>query len=593
MKASRSLVSRIQQVNLVIGLGIVILSILSISLYSYRQSRTDRDAGVQALGEALAKLVARPITLGDFPTAEATLRAVTLPNYICRLEIHSASRETIAAATSTTLTQNVRNCRGPQRTMTFPVRSPTIETLAGTPASPEASLEMQINDAELTQAAIRLALLAAGLGILLLSLLWIVSRLAVRRSLAPLFRAIDEASVQNSPDHGVIQAAPSEIQPLFTRLATLYKSVAQAEGDARVGKIAAQVAHDIRSPLASLIATVHNAPGLDEKSLSDVRIAVNRIRDIANNLLAQHRQKTSHSSAESFKILTPSTVLSSEPRSIEMVSALVESAVSQNRLQYKEKIDLEIKTTVDTDVICFFSEVQPTEFHRIVSNLINNSVDAMDEQGTIEIKLCKSGRNVCLSFKDYGKGIPVELLPKVVERGGTFGKRDGNGYGLSHAKATVEAWGGTFRIESQLGKGTVVSVELLPVDPPGWFADKIQVSPGMTVVTVDDERCIHEKWANRLADSNVRLTHLDSAMDFLAWYRMHPALEHAIYFCDYEFVGQNQTGIDLISMTGISAQAILLTNRWDDEVVREKCQKLGIKLLPKMLLEKNLIHLSE
>jgi hypothetical protein len=52
---------------------------------------------------------------------------------------------------------------------------------------------------------------------------------------------------------------------------------------------------------------------------------------------------------------------------------------------------------------------------------------------------------------------------------------------------------------------------------------------------------------------------------------------------DYEILGDPKTGLDVIELLGIATQSVLVTSRYEEENVLSRCQKLGVKLLPKNL----------
>ena len=72
----------------------------------------------------------------------------------------------------------------------------------------------------------------------------------------------------------------------------------------------------------------------------------------------------------------------------------------------------------------------------------------------------KAGRYVCISVSDTGEGIPPELLPRVFERFVKGPQSPGSGLGLAIAHDIVAAHGGTLEIQSNVGSGTTVSLEL-------------------------------------------------------------------------------------------------------------------------------------
>jgi hypothetical protein len=320
---------------------------------------------------------------------------------------------------------------------------------------------------------------------------------------------------------------------------------------------------------------------------SITQVAANQIKDIANGLLAQGRGAISESTDGTDRSVALPVTIEAAPKTVELLSAVIESSVAQKRLQFKERKDFEIRFDLLTDDGALFSEVQTVELHRIISNIINYSVEAFETGGIVTVTLSDRADLVEIQIADNGKGIPPELLSKVVEHGGTFGKNGGNGLGLSHAKATLESWGGAFILQSKPGIGTKVILQLGKAESPSWFISALQVAPETTVVIADDDSSIHALWDRRLAEfvPSERLVHLYSPGELLGWYRKNLLIDPVLYLCDLEFAGHDQTGLDLVEMTGITPQAVLVTGRWDEESIRGRCMKLGLKIIPKCIAE--------
>jgi hypothetical protein len=102
---------------------------------------------------------------------------------------------------------------------------------------------------------------------------------------------------------------------------------------------------------------------------------------------------------------------------------------------------------------------------RILSNIFNNAVEAMDGRGqvTLRTRQCEQG-NIVLEIEDNGPGISRENLKKVLNRGFST-KECGHGLGLYHANETLRKWKGSLEIESIEGKGTIISILLISCEP--------------------------------------------------------------------------------------------------------------------------------
>jgi signal transduction histidine kinase len=97
-------------------------------------------------------------------------------------------------------------------------------------------------------------------------------------------------------------------------------------------------------------------------------------------------------------------------------------------------------------------------------NLITNAVEAMPEEGTLEIAVGVKGPGwVDVSVRDTGRGIPQYLLTELFTPSFTTKEVAGHGLGLWWSKALVEKCGGSIEVQSEVGKGSCFTVRLQAV----------------------------------------------------------------------------------------------------------------------------------
>ena len=88
------------------------------------------------------------------------------------------------------------------------------------------------------------------------------------------------------------------------------------------------------------------------------------------------------------------------------------------------------------------------------TNILQNAREALEDHGgNIVIRaFCHDGNNIEVSIQDDGPGIPTEKRGRIFEAYYTT-KKKGTGLGLATVKHNVELYGGSIRVESELGKG--------------------------------------------------------------------------------------------------------------------------------------------
>lgn len=113
--------------------------------------------------------------------------------------------------------------------------------------------------------------------------------------------------------------------------------------------------------------------------------------------------------------------------------------------------------------------VNKEKFHRVMDNLISNAIKFSKENDSIEISLSRENKLAIIWVRDYGMGIPKELLPQLFDRftkAGRAGIRgeQSTGLGLSIVKQIVERHKGKIEVDSVEGMGSTFKISLPAVD---------------------------------------------------------------------------------------------------------------------------------
>ena len=215
-------------------------------------------------------------------------------------------------------------------------------------------------------------------------------------------------------------------------------------------KIAKQVAHDIRSPLSALEVIATRFQATDQAASHLASQVSKRIRKIADDLLLAHRH--------------PNFQLYTEKITKQTLSKLSQSLADTVKMKQIENKNTDIHISYSPPKVSEDHHVlfTPIVLDRIISNLINNSIEAKTCQTLNILVTLEIIENSLLKIKiqDNGKGIKSIELEKIISLGKSFGKSDGNGIGIKYAKEHTEKWNGIFKISSIENIKTIVTLEL-------------------------------------------------------------------------------------------------------------------------------------
>lgn len=224
----------------------------------------------------------------------------------------------------------------------------------------------------------------------------------------------------------------------------------------------ADAAHELRTPLA-VLRTEAEVALRAARSADEYRRVVEATLEETNRLTAladQLLQLCRHEGGLN-------TDLSEEVR----LDALLMDVADQIRQSARQK-------NVSIDVGAFEPwtvEGNDVRLSQLLFNLLDNAVKYTPSGGTVSVEgACKDGQ-VEISVQDTGIGISPEHLPHIFKRfyrvdESRTGDRGGTGLGLAICKAVVDAHHGRISVESEVGRGTRVTVVLsaLPTSPAAF-----------------------------------------------------------------------------------------------------------------------------
>jgi PAS domain S-box-containing protein len=270
----------------------------------------------------------------------------------------------------------------------------------------------------------------------------------------------------------------------LTEIRNLQKRVRNSENLAMLGEMAACVAHEVRNPLSSIQGLSEllfsSAKQGDERKIYAKTILeeAQRIDRIIRDILAFSRPKDPEKKPLDLNVLVEETVQSMKPT--------------------MDKSDASVEWLPETGLPLVSGEA--SELQKVLSNLLLNAVQAVDQEGKVSVATRRDGENVVLEVKDNGCGIPKKIQRKVFNPFFTT-KDEGAGLGLAMARKIVEEHGGSISLESNEGTGTQFTVRLpIPESPvTDGIAAGSEEAMEKTILVADDDAYIRDIFTEVLA----------------------------------------------------------------------------------------------
>ena len=316
-------------------------------------------------------------------------------------------------------------------------------------------------------------------------------------------------------------------------------------------EITRQIAHDIRSPLTALEVVMADIQTLPEEYRDITTHAINRIQEIASELLNEG--------------------CSNNTLDLTLPVLALEDVIREKKIEY-QYANLEIETIYLS--VNKLSRINVSYFKRILSNILNNSIEAVNQNGHIIISILSQSTNIIIIIEDNGKGFPQKVLKGGITKGLSIGKDQGNGLGLSFASNEIKKINGELFL-SNTDFGAKVEIKLPIIPENGPFVTELNICDFLEILIIDDDLSIHDVWKRKFKKIDKRIVHIlrEGDLDQVAFNRSQ------LILIDQD-LRMSMSGLEIISKHRLK-NSVLVTSHYNDLEIQSKCRAQGIGLIPK------------
>jgi signal transduction histidine kinase len=273
-------------------------------------------------------------------------------------------------------------------------------------------------------------------------------------TLRPLQRLREGARRIAAGDYGkrILETGPTEIADLAREFNSMGRAVQEREEEklraarlAMVGKMAAQIAHEVRNPLSSI--------GLNTELLEDelgenatearelcraIHTEVNRLTEVTETYLGLRGGK-------------PKLAKESLNAIIGDLVGFVRNDLATRHVELDTRLDPQDPT----------GHVDANQIRQCLINLVRNAADAVSAKGGghVILRTRGEGDHVEIEVEDDGVGIASELIPRLFDPFFST-KEGGNGLGLALTQQIIRDHGGEIHVASRVGRGTTFTLSV-------------------------------------------------------------------------------------------------------------------------------------
>lgn len=279
-----------------------------------------------------------------------------------------------------------------------------------------------------------------------------------------------------------VKKRTQELELALKNLKEAQSQLVDAEKMSSLGQLTAGIAHEINNPINFVSSNISPL----RQDIEDLEQIINKYEELKNadnveEKFKEIEQLKNELDFEYLKKELPSIINGIEDgatRTKEIVSGLR----NFSRLDEVEYQQANINEGIESTLILIKSKLtninlvknlsplplincNPSKLNQLFMNLIDNAISAIEEKGIengkITLETSVETNDIIFKISDNGIGIKQEILPKIFDP--FFTTKDvgkGTGLGLSISRSIIEAHEGTIEVNSEVNKGTEITVKI-------------------------------------------------------------------------------------------------------------------------------------
>lgn len=232
----------------------------------------------------------------------------------------------------------------------------------------------------------------------------------------------------------------------------------QMEYDKLKNEFLANISHELRTPLNVILATIQLSDLYVKKGLTNdleknsknnkiIRQNCLRLLRLVNNIIDISKIEAGF--------------IQLQPQPMDIIAVIRTITLSVSEYAKTKGISLEFESDLNKKIL----SCDPDKIERIILNLLSNAIKFTNPKGHIFVTIREKEKNLLISVRDTGIGIPLDKQEIIFERFRQVEQSlkrnyDGSGIGLSLVKSFVEMHGGNITVESEYGIGSEFIIQL-------------------------------------------------------------------------------------------------------------------------------------
>lgn len=284
--------------------------------------------------------------------------------------------------------------------------------------------------------------------------IWVIVRQHYKRQsenvLHEILQKLDRAisgNVQETKYDESISAAITERLNRLIQISSMNQVRSEKECDT-IKSLVSDITHQVRTPLSNIMLYAELLKEQKLDAQSDMLVDKLQKQSAQLEFFMKELVKTSYTEQ---KIISLTPQMTSVEEIVDTACQMVELAAMAKEINIIQK---------EMSVLCYADKKWTTE---ALANVLDNAVKYSPHHSTIWVRVIPYESFVCIQVQDQGMGIKEDEQGKVFERfyrSTSVSSESGFGIGLYLVRAVLSKQGGYAKIQSGLGKGTIVQMFL-------------------------------------------------------------------------------------------------------------------------------------